>query len=142
MKTLQIQDGDLVLRSGAYAPVTGRAKLTQDLRMAMGEPISCDRFHPRWGSLLPGMVGHASSARTSMQIESEVQRLVTNYIAIQRDRLERAKNAGQRSPFNLDEVISSIDDIAVLQEFDRFHVRVTLSTATGGPVTLISSVGI
>lgn len=140
MRAFALQSGDLVLGEGGFAMVTGAEKVKQDLGVAMREPYGCDRFHPRWGSILPRYVGEPIDGQASLLIRSECARLVRNYIQVQGGIIEKDVQAGSRSRMTTDEAIAGVAGIDIRQEQDRYHVRVRLQLFSGGQVTLTGTV--
>jgi phage baseplate assembly protein W len=131
VRTLQISGGDLVVVGGGYATVEGSARLAQDLRMGLGEPLGNDRFHPGWGSRLEDYVGLPLSDATRFEIEQEVGRVVGNYAAVQRDRIERDTAQGVRSRYRTADVLAEVSDVAVASRLDSVSVVVAIRNATG-----------
>lgn len=142
MKTLALRDGDLVLAQGGYATVSGPPMIVQDLRCGLLEPLGNDRFHPGYGSEADTFIGVTTEQEAQFGVQQEVTRVVQNYVAVQRDRIERDALTGVKSRFKTDEVVQNIDSIAVRQVNDVLYVRVTLSTISGEHVELISAVGV
>lgn len=140
MKTFLIDNGDLVLSSGSFAEVTGQAKLTQDLGLAMREPLGVDRFHPRWGSQLHLFLGLPATPEAGQRIQAEVQRVLDNAMAIQQDNMRADASAGRPSRYGTGEVINRVKDVRTRQEYDAFHVRVSLQTLSSDEVVLVSTV--
>lgn len=140
MKTLQLANGDLVIGSGGFVTVTGAAKVRQDLGVAVREPYGTDRFHPRWGSVLVNYIGQPVGPATDMLVRSEVIRLIKNYIAVQGEQMEFDATTGSKTRFVTSEIIQAINKIEVVQERDRYHVRVSLALFSGDLVTLTTSV--
>lgn len=142
MKTLAIENGDLVIGPAGHAVVAGTTKVLQDLRSALGEPYGCDRFHAQWGSLLDSYIGSAVVAETELLIRSEVTRIVRNYVALQAEALRQDALAGNRPRYGTNEVIAQIASINVQQEFDRFHVRISLVMVSGDQVAVAGTVAV
>ena len=138
MKTLLLNDGDIVLDSGSYETVTGPAKLRQDLDLAMREPLGIDRFHPRWGSRLPTMVGDPITPSLVTRIEGEARRILENYIAVQRDRMARDARNGRRPRYASGEVIDRVASIQVRPEWDAVHLRAEIRTLTADEVVVLT----
>lgn len=142
MDTLRIEDGDLVLSGRDYVTVTGTAKVAQDLRGALLEPLGNDRFHPGWGSTVADYVAQIADEETRMEVETEVNRVVSNYAAIQRDKISADINADTASRFTTDEVLSRIRSINVtLDSVESVGVQIALQTASGETVVLNEAVG-
>lgn len=143
MKALEIKNGDLVIGPGGYTTVSGAEKVRQDLSVAVREPYGSDRFHPRWGSILPEMIGGVIDEFSRPRVIGEVQRVVSNYIARQSDELmASATKAGRRPSFSSGEVVAAVESIDARQTYDRLHVRVIVRTLSGESVTLYSTVGV
>lgn len=141
MKTLVIRNGDLALGPGGFQTITGPQKVKQDLAVAMREPFGCDRFHPRWGSLLFDYVGRPVSLELEALIRGEITRLVQNYAASQGEALMQDRTRSQRrSRFSTNEVVSGVEAIQVRQEYDRYHIRVIVRTMAGEEITLTRTV--
>lgn len=141
MKTLALRGGDLVVGPGGLVTVTGHERVRQDLGVAAREPLGSDRFHPRWGTTLPDMIGLANQPDTEALVRAEILRLVQNYVALQGERMSRDSSYRRQPRYDASEIIDRIDTIDVRQEMDRLHVRVVLHTLSGAEVTLIETVG-
>lgn len=141
MKTLALTHGDLVVGSTGYATLDGAAKVLQDVRCALLEPLGTDRFHPGFGSSLDQFVGQQQDSLTATTIQTEIRRVVDQYAAVQRDRLERDALSGTASRYATDDVLAAVTSINVKPVQDRIYVQVNLTTAAGTPVTLVTSVG-
>jgi phage baseplate assembly protein W len=139
VKTLELRDGDLVIGPSGHALVTGRAKLRQDLSLAVREPYGCDRFHPRWGSMLDSYVGGVIDEFSAAEVKSEVMRVVGNYMALQQDQVSAVNAAGRKPTFGFGEVVAGIDGVEVRQTFDRLYVRVRVRTLSGDTVAVATS---
>lgn len=140
MKTFALVGGDLVLGEGGYALVTGQEKVKQDLGVAMREPYGCDRFHPRWGSVLISYVGEPVEQQTAFLIQQEIGRIIRNYIMVQGGVVEEDVAARRRSRVATSEVITGVNGIDVRQNQDKYHVRVRLSLFSGEEAVLTGTV--
>lgn len=140
MKTLQLVDGDLVVGQGGYTTVTGSVKLHQDLGIAVRDPYGVDRFHPRWGSMLPSYIGDEIGANVKALVDAEVGRVIQNYIAVQRDKRQQAALQGLPNRYGSDEIINRVTAIEVNQRLDRLGVRVFLTTLAQEEIVLNSTV--
>jgi phage baseplate assembly protein W len=139
MNTLVVQNGDLVLANGAFSTVTGPAKVEQDIEIATLTPYGSDRFHPRYGSVFANYIGTASNPSTATFIRTEMLRVIRNYMAVQLSKVKAASQKGQASPFSQGELVSSIGDINVQQQLDRFQVTASVNTASGQQVNVSTS---
>jgi hypothetical protein len=140
MFTLQVQNGDLQIGANGFASVNGPAKLYQDLVIATLEPYGCDRFHPRWGSLLSNYLGDAITLIDENLIMAEISRLVNNYMLVQQDNISNEASRGLQSQYASDEVVGSIESIDVVQNGDRVTVSTLIITVAGQQVNLQSQV--
>jgi phage baseplate assembly protein W len=142
MQQLAISNGDLVLGQGGFAPVTGRARVIQDLAGALREPVGTDRFHPGYGSMLPAYIGQVLNDDLTALVEAEIYRVVQNYMMSRVAQMQEGQLSGRRTPLRADEVVSNITSIDFRQRHDRLDVRVSLATMAPSPVTIVTSVGV
>lgn len=142
MKSWRISNGDLVLGPHGFAEVTGTDRVLQDLRLAVLEPFGSDRFHTKWGSLLQQMIGHPITPLTGQTIQSEILRLVQNYITIQNDIQSTAIKNGNRSIFGTNDLVSSIENINIVQKQTQMIISVTLKMVSNQTLTLNNTVTI
>jgi hypothetical protein len=140
MRSLTIENGDLVLGSGGYTTVEGSQRIIQDLGLAIREPYGMDRFHPRWGTLLDSYVGMVIGPDTPVLIEAEARRMVGNYVALQQQQLQREATAGRPSRFISGEVIIGVAGVALSQNYDRLAVKITLDTLGQTPIEVQTQV--
>lgn len=140
MKTLALQGGDLVVGPQGHKTITGSPKIRQDLALALGELYGADRFHPTWGSMLPGYVGRPITADTELLVRSEVARVVQVYIDVQRAEIVNDTLAGKRSRFTTADVVARLDDIDTLIAFDSIRVKLKLTTQSNENITVSRAV--
>lgn len=142
MKTLAIRDGDLVIGDSGHETVTGLPKITQDLRLALGEKYASDPFHPRWGSLLDRLIGTWLTPDQMFAVRQEVNRVISNYIAVQQAMIQTDILQADQSRFSTNDVIASVDaiDVTQAQQPDRLIVQVALTTLGRQTVTLTTAV--
>lgn len=140
MKTLMLRDGDLVPTHRDYAQVTGVAKVAQDLRCALLEPLGNDRFHPGWGSTLDTFVSLVADADTQAEVQGEVNRVISNYAAIQRDKIEADINGGGSTRFTTDEVLSRVHGVSTSISTETIRVNIGLQTLSGDIVVVDEAV--
>lgn len=142
MKTMMLRDGDLVVSRRDYVMTTGAGKVAQDIRGALLEPLGNDRFHTGWGSTLDQFVGTVLNEFSEMDIEAEVNRVINNYAAIQRDRIDTDIISEAATPrFTTDEVLSRIDSIALTSDADTVNIVIRLRTVSGEIIVLKESIG-
>lgn len=142
MKQLQLRNGDFVPAPGGFAVVQGAAKIQQDLGAALRETLGDDRFHPRFGTVLGSVVGTVQGVEAQALIQSEITRMISNYMAVQTEKINADTTAGVKSRYTPDEIVSSVESIEVQQTYDTINVRVSISTAQGSIVTVLRSVGV
>ena len=140
MRGLLIENGDLVIGQGGFVLTEGPTKVRQDLSHAAAEELGLDRFHPRWGSLLSRYVGMPEGDEVRALVKSEMNRIVQNYISVQNFNLREDQRLGRPNRYNASELVSEVASIDVRQEYDRFFVRVTVTTFGGESVVLAGSV--
>lgn len=140
MKSLAIQNGDLVLGPEGFATVSGAAKVRQDLGIALREPVGNDRFHPRWGSLLPSYIGNPIGDSTIMVVRSETYRVIQNYVYIQAASVKDDVARSRQARYGASEIIKDIKKVDVRQDHSRLLVKVFLVTLGNDDVTIIQSV--
>lgn len=141
MKTLKITaTGDLEVADGRFQTITGSEKIVQDLGLALKEPFGDDRFHPRWGSLMPSYIGDPITPTLPVTLQAEVNRVVGNYIQLQQILLNEDARLGNRPRLNASGIVASIDGVFVQQIADKIYLRVTLTTLGGNQVSLSTTV--
>lgn len=131
MKTLALSGGDLVVGPGGLRMLDGAAKLRQDIALALGEEYGHDPYHPGWGSVLQQYVGEPITEDTPMLVQAEVNRILQQYIAYQRQRLEAASLNGQPHTISTSEIIRTVNAIDVSVEYDTVSVLIDLTTMAG-----------
>lgn len=136
MKTLALRNGDLTLTGRVFAEVSGTSKVTQDLRGALVEPLGNDRFHPGWGSTLDDFVSTIADEGTAFEVEAEVNRVISNYAAVQRDKVEADIYSDSETRFTTDEILQRIGGVNATVEQDRVSVDIRLLTASGEVIAL------
>lgn len=141
MKSLLIQNGDLVLGQGGFQSVRGEHKVRQDLSFALREPLGIDRFHPDWGSVLEEQIGHAIGPLTEALIRDEVTRIIKTYMVRQQYEMQRDRLLGRGSRFQANEVVEAIKGVVIAQSMDQFHVKITLGLASGESSVIVTSIG-
>lgn len=132
MKSLQIHNGDIVLAAGGgLSFVRGSRKLVQDLSIWMREPVGSSPLVPRFGSLLPDMIGSASVELSLTAVNAEVRRILELYQADQQRRLQDAKRVGNLANWTRSEIIDEVIDIQSQIVQDSIQVIIRLRTLVG-----------
>lgn len=139
MKTLALADGDLVLSGRGHATVDGVFKTMQDIGIALREEFGVDRFHPNWGSLLPNMIGRPFDEGVLLDVQTEVTRIVNNYLTVQRDTVLRRPQGAQVSSA---EIIDKVQNIRVVpKDYGRIDVTIQLLTLDRRAFSMSMTIG-
>jgi hypothetical protein len=135
-----LQNGDLVVGQSGYVMVSGQAKVLQDLTVATAEPYGSDQYHPGWGSYLSSYLGQDPSLVPTLA-ETEVTRLVSNYMTVQQYQQTQALAAGQSSPFTNEDYVTGIASMSTSQDLTSITVAAQVQTASGNTVGVSTIVG-
>jgi hypothetical protein len=137
--SLRLENGDLSISGSRIGAVTGKAKLIQDLRNWILEHMGTDDLHPGYGSLLDGGVNPQGVVIqgvigsdldiAEVEIRNEIQRIVSDYQALQLGRAKSDKQTYGRATLTPSEVLLSLDDIDIEQDMDTLKVTLGISTA-------------
>lgn len=133
-------NGDIVVGQSGYVMVSGQQKVLQDLVVATSEPYGSDPYHPGWGSYLTNYVGGDPSVVPAMA-ETEVTRLVSNYMQVQQYQQTQALAAGQSSPFTNDDYVTGLTSLNTTADLDSISVSATVLTASGATVGVSTIIG-
>lgn len=140
--SLEIDNGDLVFGGNGIATVTGAHKLTQDLRCAILEPMGIDDLHPTYGSVIDGgmlpdgtyqdgIIGGTNDAYAASFVQSELQRIGSNYQQAQTVRNQNDMTVYGRSTLTPDEVLLALENVQVTAIQNQMMVTVDLQTGSG-----------
>ena len=140
MKTMLLRDGDLVPSHRDFVMVAGAGKVAQDLRGALLEPLGNDRFHLGWGSSLDDFIASIANEDTRFAVEGEINRVISNYAAVQRDKIEADITGDGESRFTTAEILSRVRGVTVEVQDETIHVTITLRTVAGEIVVLTEAV--
>lgn len=140
MQGLAVVDGDLVLSGGSFLTLTGVARVRQDLTFALTDEYGADPLHPYWGSILDRFIGQTYSPTIRQQVVAEVQRVLTNYIAVQADQVNTSVTNGVRSSLDTSDVVQKITSIDVQVDRDKIYVKVELETMARQALTVSRTV--
>jgi hypothetical protein len=133
-------NGDIVVGQSGYVMVSGQQKVLQDLVVATSEPYGSDSYHPGWGTYLTSYVGGDPSVVPAMA-ETEVMRLVSNYMQVQQYQQTKALAAGQSSPFTNDDYVTGLTSLNTTADLDSISVSATVLTASGATVGVSTIIG-
>jgi len=125
-----VVNGDLAVSTGKLQTVSAGDKLSQDLSLWLKEVYQSDRFHPDYGSILDNYIGTVIGSQTQVMIQSEVQRVLANYQALQLQGLNA--NPAKYQP---EELLQSVDSIVVSANYDQVSVKISYRNAVGTTLT-------
>lgn len=129
MQTLRLLRGDLVLTGSEFQMVAGEDKIQQDLRGGLIEPLGNDRFHPGWGSVLNRFIGiGVVNPLNVSRVAQEITRVIQNYVAVQRDNLQRDAMSGKQSRYTTADVIRNVEGVSMSTREDKVYGTIKLST--------------
>src|SRR5207237_2341593 len=112
MRSLRVEDGDLVLGGGRRAQVVElEDKLLQDLRMWLLEPLGTNPLAPNFGSTLSGMIGMSDPDALGLEVETEVERILGLYQQTQLENIQYALNNGLPFMYSRREILNTIEDV-------------------------------
>jgi hypothetical protein len=140
MQGFALVNGDIVLGQSGYQMVSGVAKVQQDLTVATQEPVGSDQYHPGWGSYLSSYIGQDPVVAQS-GAQTEIMRLVSNYMIVQQYQQSQALAKGQSSPFSNDDYVVGITSLNTAQDLTSITVNATVQTASGSSVGISTIVG-
>jgi hypothetical protein len=146
--SLKLRNGDLALGAAQLGTVTGEEKLVQDLRAHILEHMGTDDMHPEFGSLIdggtlpdgtvsPGIIGALNDDFASMEVASDIRRIVNDYQDRQLARAKDDRYTYGKVTINRGEVLLSLDDIEVTRSMDTLQVNLKITTARQSDVDVI-----
>lgn len=136
MRGLALVDGDLVLSGGDYVAYSGTPKIRQDLTLALSETYGADPYHPYWGSVLQQYLGKTSDPVAQQAVTNEINRILSNYLAVQTDQINKTIINGTRGVYQTGDVVQSVQSVDVQVIADGIFVNVLLQTMTGQTVAV------
>lgn len=131
MKTLALSGGDLVVGSGGLQMQDGAAKIRQDLALALGEAYGNDPYHAGWGSVLPLYIGEPITGDIPMLVQTEVNRILQQYMTTQQQQLATAAANNQQHTITTAEIIQTVNSVDVSVLYDTIKVVISLTTMAG-----------
>jgi hypothetical protein len=140
MQAFALVNGDIVVGQSGYQMVTGTAKVGQDLTLATAEPYGSDPYHPGWGSYLNSYIGQDPQTVTALA-QTEVTRLVSNYMTVQQYQQSQALSNGQSSPFTNNDYVTGLASMDTSQDLTSLSITATVQTASGATVGVSTTVG-
>lgn len=137
MRNFKIEDGDLVLNSAKRADlVDGEAKLLQDLTLWLQEPIGTGFTTPSFGTTLHDMIGSGNIEDHALEVEAEVQRMLSLYQSTQIEQIKDANNNGRLALYSKREVLYDIVDVQTQVILDRILVTAKIRNGRGNAISL------
>lgn len=136
MKTLALSHGDLVIGSSGLQMISGANKIRQDIALALGEEYGNDSYHPQWGSVLLQYIGQPVTPDTDLLVQSEVNRILQQYMANQQAMLNQAATNNRATTMTTADVIKSVDSVTVSAQYDTIQVAIQLTTMAGQTLNL------
>lgn len=140
--SLALRNGDLALGGTQLAVVRGTAKLIQDLRCAILEPMGTDDLHPGFGSLIDGgrrpdgttvasPLGGSNWSAIAMQIEGELRRILDEHRARQLVRARADQFTYGKPTLDPGELLLSVRDVTMFSVQDTLVCQVALEVGDG-----------
>ena len=141
MKCIKVVDGDIAVGGdGKPVMVEGAARIRQELALWLLEPMGTDGVYPKFGSDLWNYIGTPAFDDNLTAIKSEVNRVVTNYIAAQNEQIAKDKQRLSDNEFlqvwNDDDIVSTLNSITVSATGTNVNVLVILGTAAATQVSV------
>jgi hypothetical protein len=139
MYGIKIAEGDFVVTGGGRTKdVTGRDRIKQELAAWILEPFQFDPYNPTFGSVLGLNIGQPLTDDIVWDVQTEVTRVVNNYIVYQSKQIQAAQSRDDKSWFGYiwhrDDVIEDFRGVSVYRSGTALKVVVSLTTAAGHEV--------
>lgn len=129
MKSLRIQNGDVVLGAGNRAAfVTGKDKLIQDLKLWLMEPLGIGWLTPNFGSTLSELIGEGTADELADDIADEIRRILGLYQQWQIQRISEARTGGTLGYFAKSEILDTVESVETVADGDSVRARITITT--------------
>lgn len=140
--SLALRNGDLALGGTQLAAVKGTAKLIQDLRCAILEPMGTDSLHASFGSLIDGgrkpdgtvvtsPLGGSNWSAISSQIEAELRRILDEHRSRQVARARSDQFTYGRPTLDPGELLLAIENIQMISVQDTLVCQIALQVGDG-----------
>lgn len=130
MYTFEIKNGDLSLEGGLVSTISGHKMIIQELISWLVEPIGSSKLTPGFGSELYKYIGSAISSETISEVESEIYRILNNYLSYYNQKYETSLY-NSSSSFQPSDVVKSIDEIKIRQKGTAIVIKIILTTYAG-----------
>jgi hypothetical protein len=132
--SLALANGDLVQQGSNLGVVYGTSKLTQDMTCWLEERLGVDRFHPRYGSVLPNFIGTMINASTQAAIQSEIDRVLGNYQAVQNKDFQANPQL-----YSLDQLLNTLANVNIGISYDTVSADISVTTGANTLATVSTS---
>lgn len=140
--SLEIENGDLSFAGAGMGTVEGAAKLVQDLRCAVLEPMGTDPMHPGFGSTIDGgvmpdgtytqgIIGQPNDAYAAAYVQSDIERIAQQYQSQQQARYQQDVATYGKGTITADEALLSVEQVSTSASQNQLLVQATLQTGTG-----------
>lgn len=141
MKCIKVVDGDIAIGGdGKPVMVEGAERIRQELALWLLEPLGTDSVYPKFGSDLWSYVGTPAFDDNLTAVRSEVNRVVTNYIAAQNEQIAKDRQRLSENEFlqvwTDDDIVSTLNSITVSATGTDVNVLIILSTAAATQVSV------
>lgn len=134
MKSFRVREGDLVVTAGSAESVSGSDKLIQDLTLWLQEPIGTGFTTPRFGSTLPSLIGRSDPEAAVLEIQSEVQRVLSLYQAYQYEKIKAARMNGRLHTYSRREILNRILSVQAVAVGSAVYVQARVQTGAGDEI--------
>lgn len=134
MRSIQVEDGDIVRNSGQLAFADGATKLIQDLTLWLKEPgygnppQGPGYTTPSFFSLLDSYIGQSNAGLVQTQVKAEILRILGLYQENQILRLKEAQTYATLAYWNKAQVIERVASVDVTSMNDTITASVVLYT--------------
>lgn len=142
MDCMKISNGDLELNAGGdVALVSGKERIRQDLACWLLEPLGTDSAYPKFGSDIHDYIGEPNWVETRSLVQSEVSRIVSNYMAYQEGEYQRQTTGSSLSydvlsAWGPDDLMTGEYSMQVSSRDDTIKLDVTVFTQGGAAVDI------
>lgn len=137
VKTFALVNGDLAIDGdGQYLMFSGSARIRQDLQLALTEEYGSDRFHPKWGSTVKQYLGFPVTGAVTSRVKAEVNRVVHNYVTLQKAEVLRDSVVDVKGRFDTSDVVRFVQSIEATPTWDAIQVQAKLQTVNRETITI------
>ena len=127
MYSLAIKNGDLSLEGDLISTVTGTNMVSQELNSWLIEPVNSNVYSPLFGSILDSFIGSIIDDESIKDIETEIYRVLNNYVIIYGNAYKKQMLAGTNA-WNNDDIVKSITNVQVSRDKDIVDISIEART--------------